>query len=289
MKRFLAPLLGALLLTVLSSLLPAPAPAAEAHILRLADRSIIPFADLIADLRQARLVFMGELHDRAGHHRAQLQVIRALHRAGAKVAIGLEMFRSDSQQALDGWVAGKMSEEAFLRVYRQNWGYWSVYSPIFLYARDRHLPMIGLNIPRDITEQVAIGGIDSLSPAQLARLPAVTCDVDAHYKQFIRRALGRHGMGEQAFTHFCEAQMLWDGVMAKRLLAYLAEHPDTTVVVLAGAGHAWKYGIPTQVRRQADVSMRVLLPAIPGHLEPGNATPQEADYLLLGVDQGPLH
>jgi uncharacterized iron-regulated protein len=287
MRRSLAALLGTFLLAPLLFSV-SEEPPAKAHILRLADHSTIGFDRLIGDLRQVRLVFMGEIHDDAGDHRAQLRVIRGLDQAGVKVAIGLEMFRSDSQSALDRWVAGKMGVASFLKIFNDNWSLWPVYGPIFLYARHRHIPMIGLNIPREISEQVAMGGFTSLSPKQLARLPVVSCNVDEHYKRFIRRALDLHDLNQKAFTHFCEAQMLWDGVMARGLLVYLAKHPATTVVVLAGAGHAWRYGIPTRVHRQSNVSMRVLLPEIPGRLEARTATLQEADYLLLGLDQGPL-
>jgi uncharacterized iron-regulated protein len=51
-----------------------------------------------------RIVLVGEHHDNADHHQAQLQIIRALHQAGRKVAMGLEMFRGDSQADLDRWV-----------------------------------------------------------------------------------------------------------------------------------------------------------------------------------------
>jgi hypothetical protein len=35
--------------------------------------------------------------------------------------------------------------------------------------------------------------------------------------------------------------------------------------------------------------MRVLLPEVPGRIDPGNITTAEADYLLMGVDEAPLH
>jgi uncharacterized iron-regulated protein len=77
--------------------------------------------------------------------------------------------------------------------------------------------------------------------------------------------------------------------MAQTLLDYLVRHPDSTIVVLAGSGHAWKHGIPEQERRRQGVEMRVLLPEVPGRIDPGNITSTEADYLLLGVDEAPLH
>jgi len=261
----------------------------NAHTLRLADGAIVPFADLIQDLGRTRLVFIGEMHDNEGHHRAQLQVIRALKEAGLPVVIGLEMFRRENQEALDLWVEGKMEEGNFLKIYQQNWSMWPEYRDIFLYAREEKVPMLGLNLSREITQQVAKNGFASLSSRQLGELPAVRCDVDARYQDFIRRSLGTHAHNGAQFLHFCEAQMLWDTVMAKNLLDYLALHPQATIVVLAGNGHAWRHGIPEQVHRRSPVDMRILLPAVPGRIDQRTIGQKEADYLLLGVEEAPLH
>lgn len=285
MRTILKPLLTLLLAVPLML----TAAVGHAHTLRVADGTYVDFATLVEDLKGVRLVFMGEMHDREGHHRAQLQVIRALKGAGAPVVVGLEMMRRENQGALDLWVAGRVSEENFLKVYRQNWSMWPLYRDIFFYARQAKIPMLGLNLSREITQQVARNGFASLSPQQLGELPGVRCDVDARYQDFIRHSLGGHAHNGTQFLHFCEAQMLWDSVMAQNLLDYLDRHPDVVIVVLTGSGHAWKHGIPEQIRRLREVEMRILLPEVPGRIEPGNITTTEADYLLLGVDEAPLH
>ncbi len=264
-------------------------PYAQAHTLRLSDDRVISLADLLEDLGEVRLVFMGELHDRSGHHQAQLQIVRNLHEAGRPVAIGLEMFRSDGQAVLDSWVAGKLSEKEFLPHYEANWSMWPLYRPIFLYARQENIPLIGLNLPRELIQQVARNGFSSLEPGQMGELEGLTCEIDPAYEAFIRRALGLHGDKEKTFRNFCEAQLLWDKVMARNLVRFLENNPQMTVVVLVGAGHAWKYGVPAQVRELGDFPLRVLLPEMRGRLEQGSATEAEADYLLLGVEEGPLH
>jgi uncharacterized iron-regulated protein len=262
---------------------------ATAHIYDIGTGGYVSFPDMIEDLKTVRLVFMGEMHDNAGHHRAQLQVIQALHEAGVPVAIGLEMFRRDSQAALDRWTAGDLAEGPFVRVFLNNWSMWPVYREIFQYARQRHIPLVGLNITREITQQVARSGFGSLSAEQRGELPLVRCDVDPRYQEYLLRTLGSHAHNGAAFRNFCEAQLVWDAVMAKNLIDYQGRHPDRVIVILAGSGHAWKFGIPEQVLRHGLVPYRVLLPGIPGRIEPANTTRQEADYLLLGTEEGPLH
>jgi len=255
-----------------------------AHIYRLADRTTSSLAVMIADLMRVEIIFIGETHDNPAHHRAQLQIIRALKEQGKEIAIGLEMFRADSQADLDDWIAGRLSTAAFKAVFDQNWSDWDIYSEIFQYAKRYQIPLAGLNLDRNITSQVARGGFASLPRKQLRKLPITACNVDPAYERFIRRALGMHST-DLAFKNFCEAQLLWDMVMADNLLRFKQENPEYAVVLLAGQGHSWKHGIPAQLARKTDYTFRVLLPAN----DQQTITAADADYLLLGVEQAPLH
>ena len=252
------------------------------NLLRLTDGKKMSLKQALPDLAGARAVFIGELHNRKSHHAAQLEVIRALKEAGVPVAVGLEMFQKKSQQQLNKWVEGGMSESEFRPLYYRNWNLdWSLYADIFRYARKQRIPMIALNVRPEIVKQVAREGFGSLTPGQKAQLPPVTCVVDKDYKEFIRRALGAHGHGGMEFTNFCEAQLLWDSAMAVHLLDHLKDHPGCTMVVIAGRGHAWKQGIPRQVKMRSDLPVRVILPQVAGRNEADSLTPKDADYLWL--------
>jgi uncharacterized iron-regulated protein len=77
--------------------------------------------------------------------------------------------------------------------------------------------------------------------------------------------------------------------MAGNIKTYLDGHPQSTVVVLAGSGHAWKPAIPNQLQKLGEGSWRVVLPQVPGRTEPLSVTGSDGDYLLLGVEEGALH
>lgn len=241
-------------------------------------------ADIAPELLNSRIVLVGELHATAAHHRAQLAVIQALHEAGARVAIGLEMFRRDSQEELDRWVGGEMRPQDFPAVFADNWGFpWDSYRMVFEYARRYKLPMIGLNVPREITRQVARGGFQSLSEEQRGQLADVTCAVDDDYMQYIRSAYGAHAHGTMNFTFFCEAQMVWDAAMAVHALNYLQSHPEAVVVILTGIGHARRGAIPRQISQRSTVAATVFLPEVPGSIAAETVDRRDADFLLLDL------
>ncbi len=253
------------------------------RVLRVKDGTVISFGQMINEIKESAIVFVGEIHDSEAHHKAELDVIRALNTSGVPLAIGLEMFRKDSQHELDSWVNGRMTLDKFMPVYYDNWRMpWPLYRNIFTYARDNRIPMVGLNIPDAISEKVSHKGFSSLSAEQKKDLPPnVSCDVDATYMSFIRRAYSGHAKDDQSFLHFCEAQMVWDKAMAWHLVEYLKKHHDKTAVVLAGAGHAWKRGIPEQVSKLSSYTYKVVLPLTAEDVDSNAVTFQDADYVLL--------
>jgi uncharacterized iron-regulated protein len=232
-----------------------------------------------------RLVLVGEHHNNAAHHEAQLAVIQFLHAQGVKVAVGLEMFRQDHQATLDRWVAGELNEAAFIEAYLDNWNLdWRLYRDIFRFTRDNRLPMVGLNVSREITRQVAHGGFQSLNPRQRHELGAITCDVSADYMAYIRRAFGGHGHGHGGiteFARFCEAQLVWDTVMAVKALEYLGAHPQRMLVLIAGSGHVQRPAIPAQFRSRSTLPYLILLPETAGSFERRHMDATVADYLIL--------
>jgi len=241
-------------------------------------------SEVLADLKKNRIVLVGEHHSNRQHHMAQLAVIKALKEIGLRVAIGLEMFRNESQSALDQWISGEIDDKRFEKIYYDNWNFpWQAYRKIFEYARNHQIPLIGLNVPREITRQVSRNGFKSLSPQQKDKIAEVSCIVDQEYMNYIRKAFGGHGHGQLNFIYFCEAQLVWDSAMAVYTLDYLKKNPDSIVVVLSGAGHAQKGAVPRQIRLRSNLPYAVILPEIPGSIDAATISTADADYIMLDL------
>jgi uncharacterized iron-regulated protein len=232
------------------------------------------------------IVYVGEFHDNAAHHAAQLAVIKSLNKRERPLAVGLEMFQHIEQSILDAWVAQELSEEEMRRAFARNWSQdWHLYQDIFLYCRDQSIPMVGLNVPRSITRKVARKGFESLTSEEIGKLPPIVCRVDREYEEFLRRVMGSHG-SDSGFRRFCEAQLVWDTAMAIYALEYLKDHPERTVVVLCGMIHAWKKAAPEQAAREnAEVKQAVVQPSVKGRWTPASVSKEDADYLILGLEE----
>lgn len=255
---------------------------AERSVRRVSDGKIISFSRMMDEIKGTQVVVIGENHDNHEHHQLQLEVIDAFHQANRPLAIGLEMFNADNQRQLDRWVSGKLDEPGFIRLYYDNWRMpWPLYCEIFLYARDHGIPLIGLNIDQSIPGKVARQGFASLTPKELRKVPpGITCNVDAAYMAFIRRAYMTHTRDEKSFVHFCEAQKLWNVAMASRIIDYFKRHVGETMVVLAGGGHALKKGMPAEIAHASRLTYKVILPEFP-ELTSKAVTVDDADYMIL--------
>jgi uncharacterized iron-regulated protein len=255
------------------------------HILHTSNRTTLGLGQILSDLKGMPIIFVGEQHNDTGHHDIQLRILRTLHNLGTPVAVGLEMFTARDQQILDSWVQGILPEKEFIQAHERNWGNtWKLYSAIYRYAREKGIHLIGLNVPEEITTQVARQGFSSLSPDQRSQLPLVSCDIDEKYRSFIKTALSVHESSgsSREFESFCEAQLIWDTAMAFRLVRHLERNPAVTVVVIAGNSHSWRPGIPEQLDRFGDgIDYRIILPEVAPVQTRKSIDRTVADYLWL--------
>lgn len=242
--------------------------------------AVSDMGDLLARLADKRVVFVGESHDRFEDHLNQLAVIEGLHARGKDLAIGMEFFQQPYQPHLDAFVAGELGEAALLREteYFERWRYdYRLYRPLLRFAREQGIPIIALNIEREITDKVGDGGIASLNETDAKRIPVDIDRDNTRYRDHVKAVFDMHPVGDDAnFEHFLEVQLLWDEGMAERAASYLKEHPEKTLVVLAGAGHVeYGRGIPSRLQRRLPVSSATLLN---GAIRPFD--PDMADYIL---------
>jgi uncharacterized iron-regulated protein len=272
----------ALLLAGILTGVVAAGSASPDRVLRLADGAVIDYAGLLQELQGTRVVIVGENHDQVAHHDLQLAVIQSLRATGRPLAIGVEMFTAEGQRGLDRWVAGKIPEAEFEQLFAREWQEpWPLYREIFRYARDQRIPMVGLNIPRDVIRRVAVNGFASLPEDEQGKLPpGITCDLTSDYVAFIRRIFASHKASDRAFLYFCEAQMVWNKGMAWHLARYLRQNPDRTVVALLGVAHALKRGVPENLEQEGVSGVRVVLPEL-SDLSRMRASAEDADYLVL--------
>jgi uncharacterized iron-regulated protein len=247
----------------------APAAAAAYVPQRVYDTSRQSFSDfevMLADLAKADVVFVGEQHDDPATHRLEAAILDGLRRRGVTVILSLEMFERDVQPVLNAYLAGKATEEEFLKTSRPWPRYATDYRALVEMAKTERWPVIASNVPRKYASDVARTGRASLEalPESDRALAArdLVCPKDAYFERFADN-MARHPMpgsdklsadDKRAQTdRYYDAQCVKDETMAEAIAHRVPESGRATIVHVNGAFHSdFGQGTAERARRRLD-------------------------------------
>jgi uncharacterized iron-regulated protein len=245
--------------------------------------------DIVAEMARHQVVFVGETHDDPTGHMLEAELLEMAYEAygapnlGAPrpVALSLEFFQRDAQPILDEYLAGLITERAFLAAGRPWPRYETDYRPLIEVSKENGLAVIAANAPQRYTTRVAMNGRESLydlSPEALASLaPLPYGQPSREYRdqwiQVISEVMKQEGMkcglpipepaeGQEAarapapvgshdkMGNQLHSQVLWDATMAFWISQYPVQEPDALVLHMVGGFHVAR-GIGTPEHLEA--------------------------------------
>ncbi len=247
----------------------------------LRPQNALSFEEVISEVMDKPIIYVGESHTNYEDHRVQLEIIRSLHDSGRKVAVGMEMFQRRFQEALDDYIGGRTTEKEFLKAseYFKRWKFdYRLYREIIDYARAHDIPVLALNTDSAIIKKVARGGLDALTEEERQRIPRDMDMADFAYRRRLTEVFALHDRpGKKNFRNFYQSQILWDETMAHSLNDFLQRNPGHQVVVLAGIGHViYGSGIPQRAYRLNGLDYAIIINSNIETIEEGMA-----DYILF--------
>ena len=248
---------------------------------------------LLDRLGQADVVFLGERHTDPATHALELAILEGLHKcAGARLALGMEMWERDVQPALDAYLHGRMDEAAFLKTARPWSNYQRDYRPLVEYAKAHGIPVLASNVPQPIASAVGKRGLDALADAPPGQAAApVQAPHDGAWLRFkaVMESMGSaHGgtaMDEATIGRFYEAQVVRDETMAESITRRLEAAPNGLVLHLNGQFHSdYGEGIPRRVLWRRPLTKIVIVSVVPVadvKKAPPPVDKELADYIVL--------
>ena len=171
------------------------------------------FKKLLKEMKQADVIFFGEMHDDPISHWLELKVIKALKDKN-DIVIGLEMFERDTQENLDKYLQDKMDLEQFETEARTWNNYKTDYAPIVNFAKSNNIKVVATNIPRSYASMVYKNGfevIDNLVSEEKKFIAPLPIEYDPElpgYKNMAKMVEGHGG------ENFPKAQAIKDATMA---------------------------------------------------------------------------
>lgn len=250
----------------------------------------ISFAEMIQEMAQSRLVYVGETHNSLPMHQIQAKIIESLYEQDRHLSVGLEMYPVTKQEVLNKWSLGILSEEEFIRYGRWyvNWNFhFGFYRSIFKAVKKNAIPLYALNVPRDIITKVRMKGWKALTKEEKEMVPEPDLGQQDH-RTLIRTIFASSdlppqmkGKGmEMVFEGLYRAQTTWDETMAHYALEALNKEGGI-LVVLAGSGHLlYNLGINLRAYNKSKMPFEtVVCVSIPKDTESVEVSRSLADYV----------
>jgi uncharacterized iron-regulated protein len=250
----------------------------------------VPFDLMIQDMAESRLVYVGETHNSLPMHQIQARIIQALYEQDRNLSVGLEMYPVTSQEVLNMWSLGILTEDEFIRkgqwyvTWNFNFGF---YEEIFKFTKEKSIPLFALNVPREVISKVRMKGWEALSAEEKQMTPEPDLTNQDH-RTLIRTIFESSeiphqmkGAGlEMAFEGLYRAQTTWDETMAFHALQAL-EKKAGRMVVLAGSGHLiYNLGINLRAFEESRLPFKtVVCVVIPKDKESIEVSRSLADYI----------
>ncbi|MEM9399780.1 MAG: ChaN family lipoprotein [Verrucomicrobiota bacterium] len=216
---------------------------------------VISYEDLIYDLSQARVIYLGETHRIRRHHQWQLKILQALQDKGHQLILGLEQIESSYQKQVEQYNKGKDTFERFATNidWEKRWHNYIDYQDLVIYAQQKSIPIIALNAKAEIIRKIGRQGLHTLPKAERNQLPkTINWEDDPIYREWLDKILLVHmPLNPEKLPLYFQAQVARDENMAEQLVKALKDKgDDAKAVVITGSGHVnYGLGMPQRVTR----------------------------------------
>ncbi|MFH4493878.1 ChaN family lipoprotein [Vibrio alginolyticus] len=198
----------------------------------------IALSKLPIELQQADVILIGEWHTHAGVHRFQTDMLKQLTSYDRSLALSMEQFTRDKQPVVDAYLRGEIGEQYLMKQANAWPNYESDYRPLVEFAKQKNLPVIAANAPKNIVRCIGRQGLDYINKLDDDQRMFIAQAIDtgsSPYKEKFMASM-HHGKPEQTEKQFA-AQVTWDETMAESIVSYLDDNPGAQVVHVAGKFH----------------------------------------------------
>ncbi len=225
-------------------------------------------SDVFSQLNQNPILLMGEHHANANHHSWHLDTLTKLSRDNNNIVLGFEMLPRSKQDLLNRWVAGKLNQKEFLRMlnWDELWGFdLNHYLPLFLFARDKKIPIVALNIEQALVKNIANR---DWSKTDFSLYPITKpANPPPEYIRQLAVSFTRHKFeplsesDKEKFHRFVKQQLIWDRVMAESIVKSIDNSSNVLFIGFAGSWHLInRFGIVFQLNSLGHNEITTLIP-----------------------------
>lgn len=219
-----------------------------AYVLYNAKGKKVSYKKMIKQLVKKDIILFGEFHNNPIAHWLQLEVSKDLSEKRG-LTFGAEMFEADNQEALDNYLAGKITAKGLDSNARLWNNYKTDYAPLVNLAKEKKAAFIATNIPRRYASMVSKKGfeaLDTLSEKEKTWMAPLPMEYDAQLPGYVKMMEMMSGHGS---PNMPKAQASKDATMAYFILQHFV--PGQLFIHFNGAFHSDNFdGINWYLKRK---------------------------------------
>ena len=216
-----------------------PAAAASAWRWRALRAACAGWCLALSAAAEPAIYLLGEIHDNPAGHALRLEQIADIVRSASQPVIAMEQFDREQQAALSA--AQQECPDAACVIAKaggKGWE-WDFYKPVIDLALRQRIPLVAANVSPQDARLVVRDGLDAALNATVRKAFGLTAGVPPEVDAIQREAVFQghcRMVPKSALGGMALAQVARDVWMAH----VLREHPQSTVLLLAGNGHVRK-------------------------------------------------
>jgi uncharacterized iron-regulated protein len=213
---------------------------------RADDGAKLTLPQLLAQMQDADVIYLGERHDNPRHHAIQAEIINQLLAAGRRPVLGFEFFSREQSGFLLQYVARKEADKQDQKRLRDQLGWgprqddsWTFYFGLLEIARQNGLSAFGLDLPEAMRTRLQRKGLDGLTQFERSMLHSTGFANEAYRAKMLEQLKAAHcGYGNEDYLgRLYDTWIARNDTMATALAELVDEHRGRPVVVILGGGH----------------------------------------------------
>lgn len=245
------------------------------------------------------IVILSEFHDIKAHHEKQLLFLEGLSEYITNVSVGMEFIEYTSQNILESYLSGKISEKEFLKEIKWGNDNFEFYRPLIFFPVSHGGETLAINAPRTITSKIAKTGLVSLTDYEWSYLPPNFALGNSDYFDRFKMSMDGHNLSQDQLDNYFAAQSAWDDTMAYKTAQFMNIHKNHVFVIIVGDFHAiYGGGLPDRLSKRSKSKVMVISQiningltesevkeAIETHPQWG----KRADYIWISSEEKNIH
>ncbi len=252
--------------------------------------------EVIKKYGERALIFLGEHHANPAHHQWQLSMLEQLRQRQPNMVLAMESFPKRAQPVLDAWVRGELKPAQLRR--QSKWDYYwffdfELYLPLFDFARRYGIPLVALNVDRELVARIGKEGWAGVPLAERENIGMPARPSRAYVTRLATSFRQHRPAGTDSdkdrrdFKRFVDQQLLWDRAMAQRLAEAYQRYKPGQLVAIIGSWHlAGGLGVPEQLKNLLNQEASIYLPW-DDNFQCDALSPSFADAVFIPVELRP--